>query len=1089
MVEKQASILIVADEPEDVAAYRRHLLGDARRRYRIQQAGAGDKALALCRRRAFDCLLLDLRLLDLNGLKTLLSLVAETGDSPCGVVLLAAAADAPRAIEALEQGAHDYLEKGLITPELLRRAVANAIEKAALLGELNQMRRETAIKDLIPRMRSNEPQDKTNERHHAETAPRGAEQLFKRLVEALPCLFWLADGEGGVTYINDRWTELTGLSSEQSAGDGWRAAIHPDDLMRVGAQWEQDVASGRPSESRHRYRTKDGEFRWHLCRSLPLRDEGGRARQWAGFGIDIHDQHEAERALREREEQFRMIFDLSGVGMLQLEPTTGRFLRANRRFRDLLGYSKPELLAMTYKDVTHPEDLERNLANFESFVRGDTREFAMEKRYVRKDGETVWALVTANMLRDDEGRPLHTVTAVQDITDRKRIEQALRQSESQLRLITDALPALISYVDAKQCYVFNNRKYEEWFGHSPDKVVGKHLRDVLGKSAYKAIRPQVEAVLSGQTVHFEQELHYNDGNKRWVNVSYIPDFGECGEVRGFVALLRDISKRRQSEEELRRATAILNAVNVSTPDLIYVKDRAGRMMMANPAFLRVLGKEGAEIIGRTDAEFRDHVGEAARIMKNDRRIMQTRETETIEEIIEMSGGPRTYLSTKSPYLNERGKVIGLIAISTDITDRKRAETARELLLMREQSAREQAENANQLKDEFLATVSHELRSPLNAMLGWIKVLKKGGIEAETQAHALDVIERSVRIQQNLIEDLIDTARIKSGKLQIEMKPVNLAGVIEAAADIVRPTAMAKEIELNLALESDEVVTGDHQRLQQVVWNLLSNAVKFTPQGGRVEAKLKRAVRSVQIVVSDTGRGIKPRDLPIIFDQFRQADGSSTRRYGGLGVGLSLVKHLIELHGGAVEADSQGEGRGSIFTINLPVRAVRGERETRRGGERERRRVGRSVSPSPPLLVPPSLSGLWMLVVDDEADARELLTVLLKQYGARVTAAASVAEALAALRQDESGKRPDVIISDISMPDEDGYMLMRRVRQLPPEEGGRIPAVALTAFERASDRVRALSAGFQFHVPKPVEPDELAMVIANLTGLADKGVNT
>jgi CheY-like chemotaxis protein/two-component sensor histidine kinase len=407
-------------------------------------------------------------------------------------------------------------------------------------------------------------------------------------------------------------------------------------------------------------------------------------------------------------------------------------------------------------------------------------------------------------------------------------------------------------------------------------------------------------------------------------------------------------------------------------------------------------------------------------------------------------------------------------------------------------AREQAENANRLKDEFLATVSHELRSPLNAMLGWVKVLKKGEINAETQSHALEVIERSVRIQQNLIEDLIDTARIKSGKLQLEMRPVNLAGVIEAAADIVRPTAMAKEIELTLALESDEVVTGDHQRLQQVVWNLLSNAVKFTPQGGRVEAKLKRAVRSVQIVVSDTGRGIRPRDLPVIFDQFRQADGSSTRRYGGLGVGLSLVKHLIELHGGTVEADSQGEGQGSVFTINLPVRAVRGEGERgrrgekRRDGEGERRRVGRPVSPSPPLLVPPSLSGLWMLVVDDEADARELLTVLLKQYGARVTATASVAEALEALRQGESGKLPDVIISDISMPDEDGYMLIRRVRQLPPEEGGRIPAVALTAFERASDRVRALSAGFQFHVPKPVEPDELAMVIANLTGLAEKG---
>ncbi|MGH9834816.1 MAG: PAS domain S-box protein, partial [Blastocatellia bacterium] len=908
-------------------------MNGARRRYRIQQAGVGEKALALCRRRAFDCVLLDLLLLDLKGLGTLLSLVAKTGDSPCGVVLLTSAADRPRAVEAMKHGAHDYLEKELITPELLRRTVANAIEKAALLGELDRMRREIAIKAPTPGERPIKPQRKADERSNAETAPQGAEKLFKHLVETLPCILWLADSEGGVTYFNDRWTELTGLTGEQSAGGGWVAALHPDDVVRVGTQWEKDVAAGQPSESRHRYRTKDGEYRWHLCRRFPLRDESGNVRQWAGFSFDIHDQHEAERALREREEQFRSIFDLSGVGMLQIDPTTGRFLRVNRRFRELLGYSKPELLEMTYKDVTHPEDLERNIVKVESFICGDTSEFAMEKRYVRKDGETVWALVTARMLRDAEGRPLHTVTAVQDITDRKRMEQALRQSESQLRLVTDALPALVSYVDVKQHYVFNNRKYEEWFGHSPDKIKGKHIKDVLGKSAYKAVRSQVEAVLKGQTINFEQELHYKDENDRWVNVNYIPDFGERGEVRGFVALIRDISERRQAEEELRRATAILNAVNVSTPDLIYVKDRAGRMMMINPAFLGALGKERSEIIGRTDAEFRANRGEAARIMENDRRVMKTGETETIEEIVEMPGGLRTYLSTKSPYLDERGKVIGLIAISTDITERKRAETERELLLALERVAREEAETASRAKDEFLATVSHELRSPLNAMLGWMKVLKKGGIDAETQFHALEVIERSVRIQQNLIEDLIDTARIKSGKLQIESKPVNLGDVIEAAADIVRPAAMAKEIELNLVIESDEVVTGDHQRLQQVVWNLLSNAAKFTPQGGRVEAKLKRAVQSVQIIVSDTGRGIKSRDLPIIFDRFRQADGSSTRRYGGLGVGLSLVKHLIELHGGTVDATSQGEGLGSIFTINLPVRAVRGE------GETERRRDG------------------------------------------------------------------------------------------------------------------------------------------------------
>src|SRR5574341_88574 len=516
MIEKQTSILIVADEPRDVAAYRSHLMNGARHRYRIQHAGAGEKALALLRRRAFDCVLLDLHLLDLKGLAMLLSLVAETGDSPCGVVLLTASADRPRAVEAMKHGAHDYLEKELITPERLRRTVANAIEKAALLGELDRLRREIAIKDPTPGDHPIIPPQKADGRSHAKMAPQGAEQLFKHLVENLPGIVWLADSEGGVTYINDRWTDLTGLSCEQSAGDGWIGALHPDDVARVRAQWEKDVASGQPSESRHRYRTKDGEYRWHLCRSLPLRDESGKAWQWAGFNFDIHDRHEAEEALRasearlklaisaareseaalqaamdaaqmgtwewdllsnqtkasdlakalngdwpengqrtydwfvnlihpddreefkrkvtralageeyhnefrviwpdgsihwlsdrgqtdfdesgravrlrglvwditerklaeeklsKREEQFRSIFDLSGVGMLQLEPATGRFLRVNRRFREWLGYSKPELLAMTYKDVTHPEDLERNVASIKSFVRGDTEEF------------------------------------------------------------------------------------------------------------------------------------------------------------------------------------------------------------------------------------------------------------------------------------------------------------------------------------------------------------------------------------------------------------------------------------------------------------------------------------------------------------------------------------------------------------------------------------------------------------------------------------------------------------------------------------------------------------------------------------------
>ncbi|MGH9937387.1 MAG: hybrid sensor histidine kinase/response regulator, partial [Blastocatellia bacterium] len=382
----------------------------------------------------------------------------------------------------------------------------------------------------------------------------------------------------------------------------------------------------------------------------------------------------------------------------------------------------------------------------------------------------------------------------------------------------------------------------------------------------------------------------------------------------------------------------------------------------------------------------------------------------------------------------------MIGIIIDITERKQAEMEREELLRKEREAREQAEAANRGKDDFVAMISHELRSPLNAMLGWSKILKKGGVDAKTQSHAVDVIERSARAQQTLIEDLLDMARIVGGKLRLETRPVSLARVVEAAADVVRPAVVAREIDLRLSINSNSAdeVTGDPDRLQQVVWNLLSNAVKFTTRGGSVEVVLERVGALAQITVTDTGRGIKAEDLPFIFDRFRQADSSSSRRSAGLGLGLALVKHLVELHGGQVSADSLGEGNGSSFIVRLPVRAVRGEatptRDVDRAGlkmeERDGRvseREARGDFPAFPL------DDVWALIVDDEADARELIATLLKQYGARVTVASCAAEAFDKLRKGEAGGRPDVLVSDISMPDEDGYTLIERVRKLPPEE--------------------------------------------------------
>jgi len=416
----------------------------------------------------------------------------------------------------------------------------------------------------------------------------------------------------------------------------------------------------------------------------------------------------------------------------------------------------------------------------------------------------------------------------------------------------------------------------------------------------------------------------------------------------------------------------------------------------------------------------------------------------------------------------------LAASQLEIAERGQAEREGEESLARERQAREMAEAANRSKDEFLALVSHELRAPLNAMLGWARILKTRKVDETVQARAIEIIERSAQSQQQLIEDLLDTARIITGKLRLEVMPVDLMPVIEAAVDVVRPAAEAKGIVIGLALDAQPgIVTGDPGRLQQVVWNLLSNAVKFTPQGGRVTVQLARVDPHVQLAVYDTGRGITAESLPYVFDRFHQGDSSNTRRYSGLGLGLSLVRHLVELHGGTISAESAGEGQGAAFTLNLPLRAVRTERRSQISNE------------APDFQA--ALVGLQVLVVDDETDARELVTAVLEQYGARVTAVASAAEALAVITSN-LGALPDVIVSDIGMPGEDGYSLIRRVRELDVEYGRQIPAIALTAYGRATDRIRALSAGFQTHVPKPVEPVELAMVIASVTGHAGKGVN-
>lgn len=432
---------------------------------------------------------------------------------------------------------------------------------------------------------------------------------------------------------------------------------------------------------------------------------------------------------------------------------------------------------------------------------------------------------------------------------------------------------------------------------------------------------------------------------------------------------------------------------------------------------------------------------------------------TTEHRVRCKDGTYKWILARGQALwDEAGNPIRMVGSHTDITPAKQMEAA-----LRQQA--ETLAEANRLKDEFLAVVSHELRTPLNSILGWSQILGSRKLNESTTARALETIERNAKLQKQLIEDLLDVSRVIQGKLSLTVSPTNLVPIIEAAIETVRVAADAKAVQLQSLLDdSVGLVNGDADRLQQVAWNLLSNAIKFTPEAGCVQIQLTRVADHVQITVSDTGIGIKAEFLPYVFDRFRQQNSSKTRTYGGLGLGLAVVRHLVELHGGTVHVDSRGEGQGTTFTVQLPLfEGVRGEE-----GER-------NITSSPQQLTP--LAGLQILVVDDDADTREFLVAALTEYGGDVKAAASAREALEAFER----FKPDVLVSDIGMPGEDGYALIRQVRILEPKQGRNLPAVALTAYATESDRAKALDAGFQQHLPKPVEPDKLVAVVAYLAG--------
>jgi len=609
------------------------------------------------------------------------------------------------------------------------------------------------------------------------------------------------------------------------------------------------------------------------------------------------------------------------------------------------------------------------------------------------------------------------------------------------------------------------------FGYDAEEVIGRPITILIPPDRLDEEPSILQRLHKGERVdHFETIRVRKDGSLVNISLTVSPVRNSAGVIVGASKIARDITHQKYAEEALRVSNDRFRLMANVAPVLIWIADHTKSRIWFNKAWLEFTGRTAEEEHGFGWTQ-NVHEDDLASCLQRYAEGFDTRNTfESEYRIRGTDGEPRWIVDRAAPLFEGAGGAFsGYIGSCVDVTESKGIQQEREQMLKSERNAREEAERVGRLKDEFLATVSHELRTPLNAILGWSTLLRRLDPKSLDHSRGLETIERNARVQGQIIADLLDMSRIISGKVQLDVQPTDLSEVINAAIDAVKLSIDAKKLRLRVTLDARAGrLRGDPGRLQQVFWNLLTNAVKFTPSGGRIDIVMERVNSHLEVSVEDSGMGIKPEFLAFVFDRFRQADASTTRRYGGLGLGLSIVKHLVELHGGSVRVKSPGENQGTTFVIALPISVIR----TEDSGRHERPSFSDVDVASIEL---PDLTGVRAVVVDDQEDARILICRLIEESGGRCILAQSAAEALRVVSEEDV----NILISDIGMPDVDGYELIRKIRAMHTSSARNIPAIALTAYARADDRQRALLAGYQMHVAKPVEPRELIAGIASL----------
>jgi PAS domain S-box-containing protein len=787
-----------------------------------------------------------------------------------------------------------------------------------------------------------------------------------------------------------------------------------------------------------------------------------------------------EQAIAALNQDMKTLFELTPIGILVAQDTEFRHVKANPTFAEILGSSPEDNVSYTplnaprpsYKVLRNGQELRPNEFPLRYAAIHQVEVKGTEIDIVRGDGTVFNLFGYAAPLLDEQGKARGSVATFLDISDRKQVEarthQLMNQVQNQANVLQAILSASVDHIyifDAAGRYQYVSDGAAAVMGMQPQDFVGKTWREFDFASDFVATMTQLDvqraAVMStGQPITTETEYVATD-KVHYYEYIIAPLHSQTQTITGVIAVSRDITDRKQTEQALRESEQRLRLAqraakigtwewNVQTGEVSWSEgiwdilglERSKEEHTVKPwiDFIHPEDRERTtQVVETIIAQGEDYYDEF-RVIRNDATIV--------------------WLASKGRIIRAvDGQVERFLGVNIDISERKRAEEEREQLLLREQAARKAAEVANRMKDEFLAILSHELRTPLNPILGWTKLLRGGKLDENKKAIALETIERNAVLQTQLIGDLLDISRILQGKLTLNISPVDLAATIEAAKETVRLAAEAKEIQIHTAVTPlVKPCMGDSSRLQQVVWNLLTNAVKFTATGGQVNVKLESVGTYAQIQISDTGKGINPEFLPYVFDTFRQADSATTRNFGGLGLGLAIVRHIVEMHGGTVYAASLGEGQGASFTVLLPLMINTPE-------------IKPNATPTANTL---DLSGIRVLIVDDEPDTRELLEFIMQQYGAEVTAASSASQAWGLLQQ----MQPDILVCDIAMPETDGYTLIRQIRGS-SQENSQIPALALTAYAGEFNEQEALAAGFHKHLAKPVDPDELVRAIASL----------